>query len=325
MSRDPVHAIVADVGGTNTRVARADGPQLVPGSVQRFRNADHSGLDSVLRAYVGQAKGAPACEGACVAVAGPVRGGRATLTNLDWSIDPALVSGATGAGTVAVINDLQAQGYAIGFLDPASAVPVVGAAPDDPDATKLVVGVGTGFNAAPVYDTPGGRFVPPSESGHASLPVRTEADWRLADFVAREHGFADVEDALSGRGIEHVYAWLGEEAGTPGTLGAGDIMLRCRDGADPRATDTVRTFVRILGNVTGDLALTFLPSGGIYLVGGVSRAFLPHLRPMGFAEAFSDKGRFGRFMKGFPVWVVDDDYAALVGCASHLAGLMQRA
>jgi glucokinase len=49
----------------------------------------------------------------------------------------------------------------------------------------------------------------------------------------------------------------------------------------------------------------------------------PHLRHLGFAEAFADKGRFNAFMTQFPVKLVTDDYAALRGCAGHLAELTE--
>lgn len=42
---------------------------------------------------------------------------------------------------------------------------------------------------------------------------------------------------------------------------------------------------------------------------------------MGFAENFRDKGRFSAFMDDFPVCIVEDDYAALTGCAAYLATL----
>ena len=51
----------------------------------------------------------------------------------------------------------------------------------------------------------------------------------------------------------------------------------------------------------------------------MARAFAPHLAAMGFAEGFRDKGRFAGFMEGFAVSVIEDDYAALTGCAVHLA------
>jgi hypothetical protein len=44
------------------------------------------------------------------------------------------------------------------------------AAAHSPHAAKLVMGIGTGFNACPVFDTEAGRFVPPSEAGHVACP-----------------------------------------------------------------------------------------------------------------------------------------------------------
>jgi len=161
--------------------------------------------------------------------------------------------------------------------------------------------------------------VPPCEAGHASLPIRTEADLRLSTFVATTHGFAAVEDVLSGRGLERVYRWLAAEAGSDDAHTASEIMERVE--TDARAEASIRIFVRMLGVVAGDLALLHLPHGGVFLVGGVARAMAPYLAPMGFAPAFRDKGRFAGFMDDFPVSLVEDDFAALTGCAAHLAEL----
>ena len=58
-------------------------------------------------------------------------------------------------------------------------------------------------------------------------------------------------------------------------------------------------------------------------MGGVSRAFAPYLERFGFGAAFRDKGRFADFMDDFPVSVVTDDYAALTGCAAHMARIIK--
>ena len=79
-------SLVADIGGTNTRCALADGRRLLEDTIRRYRNADHPGLESVLRRYI-EEEGDVDCVATCVDVAGPVRDGRATLTNLDWTID----------------------------------------------------------------------------------------------------------------------------------------------------------------------------------------------------------------------------------------------
>ncbi|PJI91665.1 glucokinase [Yoonia maricola] len=317
---DNIYSLVADIGGTNTRVALADGQRIVSGTIRRYRNTAFAGLESVLTRYIADEGGVDPIA-ACVAVAGPVRDGRATMTNLDWTIDKDTLARATKAETVAILNDLQAQGYALGHIDDANIRCILPGPTGDAKATKLVVGIGTGFNAAPVYDLEHGRIVTPSESGHANLPIRNELELRLCQFVSTAHGFPAVEDVLSGRGLERVYAFLGQEAGDPRECAAKDIMAACADGSDQRAAAAAQLFTRILGTVCGNLSLIQLPFGGVYLAGGVARAFAPHLNHFGFAEAFRDKGRFAGFMGNFAVHVIEDDYAALTGSAAHLAGL----
>jgi len=316
-------SLVADIGGTNTRVALADGRDILPDTVRRYANADYPGLETVLRRFIEEEDGVNT-KAACIAVAGPVSEGRASMTNLDWSIDEPTVARATGAETVAILNDLQAQGHALGHLPDSATRPILRASSEDlpgPDAARLVVGVGTGFNAAPVHSAPGGRLVPPSECGHANLPIRSELELRLCQFVSTAHGFPAVEDVLSGRGLERVYAFLGQEADDPREASAKDIMEACADDRDPRAIEAARVFARLLGTVCGNLSLIHLPFGGVYLVGGVSRAIAPYLHDLGFDTAYRDKGRFAGFMSNFTVSVIEDDFAALTGSAAHLVGL----
>ena len=86
--------------------------------------------------------------------------------------------------------------------------------------------MGTGFNAAPVYDTAGGRFVPPSECGHISLPRHTPEQAALAEALVTHHGFASIEDALSGRGFtrihRHLHGWKLDGKAIIARLEAGD-------------------------------------------------------------------------------------------------------
>lgn len=311
------YALIADIGGTNTRVALARGTRLLPESVRRYRNAHFTGLEDVLERFL-QEEERPDCYGACVAVAGPVRDGVAKLTNLDWRIDSALLARAARAEKVAILNDLQAQGHALGHIAPDQLRNVVqGSGTTREAGTMLVIGIGTGFNCAPVYLTPSGRVVPPSEAGHASLSMRSDDEQDLLGFIESAHGFPAVEDVLSGRGLERVHLWQTARAGQPAGLKAAEIMAAVGT-SDKDATAALAMFVRVMGAETGNLALIHLPFGGIYLAGGVARAVAPWLGEMGFAAAMCDKGRFGGFMRNFPVSVIEDDFAALTGCAHHL-------
>jgi glucokinase len=313
--------ILADIGGTNTRVALADGRVVRPGSVAKFANAEFPSLEPVLRHYLDVA-GLAGVDGVCVAAAGPVKDGVAEMTNLSWVIDHPQLERATGARRVAILNDLQAQGQALGLIDASNLRPVLtGESPLK--GAMLVVGLGTGVNAAPVHDTPWGRVVPPSECGHISLPVDSDEDYRLARFVEsygpHAHGFASVEDILAGRGVEHLYAFVTQEATGKAVQRTSSEVMNALAAGEPHARNVARLYAHVLGSNLGNLALIHLPFGGIYLIGGMARAFTPYLADLGFAASFRAKGRFAEFLKGFSVITVEDDFAALTGCANYLA------
>jgi glucokinase len=178
------------------------------------------------------------------------------------------------------------------------------------------------MNAAPVHDTAQGRLVAASECGHIAMPVQTEQDFRLSRFIATNgphaHGYAGVEDVLAGRGLERVHAFICSESGQPQTLKAAAIMDALAAG-EPLARETAKLYMHLLGQELGNLALIHLPFGGIYLIGGVARAMVPYMDEMNLSAAFRTKGRFAEFMQSFAVFAVEDDFAALTGCAAYLA------
>ncbi|WP_208350941.1 glucokinase [Pseudaestuariivita rosea] len=304
--------LVADIGGTNTRTAIVRDGRVDGDTVTRFRNAEYNCLEDVLSQY--QADQGQNFTALCVAAAGPVEDGRVKMTNLDWLIDSRSLADAVQVQHAFVLNDLQAQGYALDDLSPDHIVPVLGGPSDGP---KLVVGVGTGFNATFVQDVPGGKQVTASECGHMSLPVQTIDELEMSLFIRDYHGFCSVEDVVSGRGLELVHQWLVRDLPDAAPAKAADILGGCSTAGsiEERAA---QMFCHMLGRVCGDLALVHLPRGGLFLVGGVARAFAAHFSQFGFAKGFRDKGRFGDFMAQFPVFIVKDDYAALIGSARFL-------
>ena len=315
------YSLVADIGGTNTRVALCDGVDVLKPTIRRYRNAENDGFTAVLAQYLAAEEGIQP-KAVCVAIAGPVHGGKGRLTNLDWDMDETEIAKATGAKHVALLNDLQAQGYALDQLASDDLACLRAGSPTAKGDARLVVNLGTGFNASPVFMTPAGAYVATSESGHANMPIRTEQDLRLCAFIEEKHGFAAIDDILSGRGLERVFAFLAHEAGETRTLNSAAIMSACADKSDALAVETVHYFVRLTAMVIANLALVQLPFGGIYLVGGLSGAIAPYMSGENFEAAFLDKGRFAQFMTDFGIHVVQDDYAALKGNAAFLKGAL---
>lgn len=310
--------LVADVGGTNTRLALADASGLLTETVHREKNANHGDLYSVLRSFLTQHPKAD-IGGVAVAVAGPVRNNAARMTNLNWEIDPDDLCATTGAARAVVMNDMQAQGYGLDHLSSGAVTPLISGKRNEPEGNRLVVGLGTGLNIAPVLRTGVGTMVTPSETGHITLPVLNARHFDLAQHLSRTYDRAPVEEALSGRGLAAVHGWnTGQSASD---IAPADVIAAAQNGHDAKARDSVAVFVELLGTVVGDLALVQLPYGGIYFIGGVARALTPFLSDQAFADAFHAKGRFSYMLQDFNVSLVDDDFAALAGLAGHMAQL----
>lgn len=316
MAQQDALSLVADTGGTNTRMALARGGHILPDTTQRFRNADFPGLTSIIAEYLSQHRVLPA-RGA-FAAAGMNDGRRIELTNYGWYLDADEIEKTTGIRSAHLLNDLQAQGHAVPDL-PASVLTQVRAG-SPLGATRLVVGLGTGVNAAPVYPVGRGYAVPAAEAGHMHLPLRGALDYRLAEWLIASRGVASVEDVLAGSGLERLYAFHATEAGANPQRSASAIMQAMADG-DALALATGQHFVHLLARTCASLALVTLPYAGIYLIGGVARAFGPWLDRFGFDAAFVDMGRMSDLTARFPVYMVEDDYAALQGCASYLSAL----
>jgi len=71
----------------------------------------------------------------------------------------------------------------------------------------------------------------------------------------------------------------------------------------------------IFGAAAGNLALTGLTRGGIYIGGGIAPKILPKLQEGLFMKTFADKGRFEGLLHEIPLRVILNDKAALLGAA----------
>ena len=107
--------LVADVGGTNSRVAMAANSSAAPTDIQHFENRNFASFYDVLQAYVSSHSGI-SISGCCVAMAGPVTNGTGRLTNLDWDISANLLSATLKCPNTLLLNDLTALGYSLRLL-----------------------------------------------------------------------------------------------------------------------------------------------------------------------------------------------------------------
>lgn len=291
-------ALVADVGGTNSRLALVEDSGL-PGDVRKYRNDAFQGFDAVLARFL-EESGTNEIDACAVAVAGPVTDGRARLTNRDWSFDAgALAASLPGRPRVRLVNDLAALGHALGGLC-AGQLDLLraahGRAPSNPQ--QLVAGLGTGFNVC--LTTASGAVIE-AELGHASLPLS------VAEALEGRHGdFPTCEDLFSGRSLPRLH-------GDPARDGA-TLVARAADG-DTDAAATVARMARLLGLMTREMVFQYMPLGGIVFAGSVARGILGPTGRAAFLEAAAPSGPFADLIARVPLRLITDDSAALTGLA----------
>ena len=88
---------------------------------------------------------------------------------------------------------------------------------------------------------------------------------------------------------------------------------------DATARETLQLFARLCGAVAGNLALTCLPFGGLYLTGGVVQNNQPLFSSPAFMDTFQAKGRMTRLLRRMPLHIIGEPRVGLLGAAAHAA------
>jgi len=327
------HILLAcDVGGTKTllRLAEwADGRATILGE-RRYENRDFPDFRAVLDDFLGREGGTPGA--ACIAVAAPVSGGSARLTNLDWTIDADALRTGFEIPRVRLINDFEAVALGVGDLE-GGQLEVLQAGAPVARAPRVVLGAGTGLGVAwLVWD--GRRYAPlATEAGHMDFAPSGELQINLLKYVAGKFGHVSWERLLSGPGLVEIFRYLDEEL-SDAPLGLGrlapgedaaariaDLGLRHRH---PAAEEALEVFAHIYGAMAGNLALAGLTRGGVYVAGGIAPKILPQLKEGGFMRAFLDKGRFASLLREMPVLVVTSPEVGVLGALNAAAGVAER-
>lgn len=333
----PLHrtrqVLAGDIGGTKTllRLAAFDG--TAPGGTtlaeQRFDSSAYADLAPMVEDFLGRDDAAN-LTAACFGVAGPVEGNAvhqyARLTNLPWQLDSERLAQRLGLPRVRLINDFQAVGYGIEALDAAD-LTTLQRAPARPRAPRVVIGAGTGLGVGLLFWDTDHYEAYPTEGGHAHFAAVDEEQAALLAHLRRQFGRVSYERLLSGPGLEAIYRFLAER--TPDHSPADDPILLHEDPAaavsaraaaapNSLAARALELFVAIYGAAAGDLALTCLAYGGVYVAGGIAPKIIERLRGGTFMRAFHDKGRMRALVEDMPVHVVLNAKVGLLGAA--LAG-----
>jgi glucokinase len=321
-----VRVLAGDIGGTKTAIATieigAGRCRIV--RVEKYPSAEYATLEAILAKFLSSEKRLPAAAG--FGVAGPVRDGKSRITNLPWRLDARTLSRRIGIRRLALLNDFGANARGLRYLGPRQFATLWRGRPEK-GGPVAILGAGTGLGQAGVLPDGEHDIIAASESGHIDFGPRTAQESRLVDFLRARFGRATRERVLSGSGLELLYEFLAAEgAARPNRavtaeLAAADdraavISRRGLERKDPLSRAALELFVSIYGSETGNTALQYRATGGVYVAGGIAPKILPALRRPAFLRALHDKAPMTELITGIPVRVVLDTNLGLYGAAA---------
>jgi len=333
--------LAGDVGGTKVDLALYD---FINGKLKYtrdkvFRAKDYSGLEDIVKEFLGGDKVTAACFG----VPGPVRDGRLRLTNLPWTLDSRELSAGLGIDHVFLINDLESNGYGIAELTPEQ---IYTLSDGDPSqiGNRALIAAGTGLGEGLLIWN-GRTHIPyPSEGGHGDYAPRNEDEIDLLRFLKEKYnGRVSFERVVAGMGLTSIYEFLREVRGmeepqwlTEQLAAAHDINSVITENALSAKSEicekALDMFVSAYGAEAGNLALKVLSVGGLYIGGGIAPRIVEKLKDGTFIKAFTDKGRLSQLLINMPVRIILEPRAAQMGAAAYaearaaeLSGISARA
>lgn len=311
--------LAADIGGTHARVALMRASHEGAGEVEtlayrKFVCAEFPQLSDLLQAFVDA--DAPAPVKHCVlACAGQVMDDEVLNDNLAWPIHLTRLRQALALDDVAVLNDFEALGYALDGPLAHGGRHLCG--PDThADGPTLVIGPGTGLGAAVHVPGPAGGFVLTTEAGQMDFTPNSLREREVLAHLAPNGGYLAFERIVSGPGLLTVYATLCELDGKKPMLATPEAVSTAAVArSDVHAVEAVEMFFASLGSFTGNLAMVFMATGGVYLAGGFLSSLFEQLARSTFEERFLH-GRSARaLLSQVPVWVTEHGRHGVQGAA----------
>jgi glucokinase len=318
--------LAGDLGATNTRLGLFQRQE--PRPVEVFsRDFSTKGYPSVapmiLELLAETTTRVDDIEAACIGAAGPVIRQRVHPTNISWYLDAQEVIAATGLRRLHLLNDVEVMAHSVSALLP-SELHVLQQGTRNPEGNAVLLTAGTGLGTGMLINIDGKMHPSPSEGGHADFAARTGREVALLNWLTRLHGRAHVEHIVSGPGLVNLLRFVDESSGGGSKVladAANAASLPARitqaalDKSDAACVEALDLFLTVYGAASGNLAMTCMATGGVYLGGGIPPRILPAFDGGQFMAAFLGKSPMDDLMHAIPVSIILNDQAGLLGAA----------
>jgi glucokinase len=265
---------------------------------------------------------------ACFAVAGPVSDRDAMVTNLPWQFNADRLAAEFGLDHVHLCNDFEAVAMGISCLADDEII-TLNQGESQARGARAVIGAGTGLGQALLLPEENGWRIVATEGGHADFAPRNDLQIALLSYLRLQFGHVSYERIVSGAGLVSIYHFLCQQgdgqvsSSLQAAMAEGDAAAAISRYAlieqDALASQALDLFIDVYGAQAGNLALTVLSRGGLYIAGGIAAKNVQRFQDGRFMAAFTDKGKMAELVKMIPVKLILQDKVGLKG--AHLLAM----
>ncbi len=311
------HGLIADVGGTNIRLALVELKSGKISTIKKYRSTDFDKITTAISHYLAEVNQQVAT--ACIAIACPTDQDLIQMTNHAWSFSKQLARQTLHLDQFHVINDYTAIALSLPVLNNNQKVQIGGSTPQQ-NQPMAVYGPGTGLGVAHLINHNGQWLSLAGEGGHVDFAPQDAQEQHIHKKLQAKYGHVSIERLLSGPGLEDIYQAIATYQGVASIrLSAPEITTQAQEKTSPVCQEALAQFCRIMGSVAGNLALTMATSGGVYIAGGIVPRFIDFFSTSEFRTRFEAKGRFHEYLKRVPVFVITEEQPGLLGAAVYLS------
>ncbi|CAA0355658.1 Glucokinase [Alteromonas infernus] len=306
---------VADVGGTNIRVARVTDSGVA--DIKKYMCNDFASIDLAIGQYFADMPQYNFTQG-CIAIACPVLGDQVEMTNHSWAFSQNALRTQLKLDALFVINDFTAVAHSLPVLGEDQVVQI-GEGIAKENGNIAVFGPGTGLGVEHITMTSSGWQTLDGEGGHVDFAPVDETDVVVWRHLQTTLGRASAEEVMSGRGLHNIYTALANDASAPVAFTEpAQITEAALNGACKIAEATLTQFCRIMGSFAGNLALNMATTGGIFIGGGIANRFPEFIQNSDFRARFEAKGQMKHYVKDIPTFLIAEPDHGLLGAAAYL-------
>ena len=355
--------LAGDRGGTNSRLTllkisanEDDEQELIENKY--FLSFNFQNVYELLTQFLKPYKGTPNYPRYAVfGVPGPIKNNTVLqFTNvIHWnSINGEELAKTMGIEKIVFLNDFVANGFGIQtkMKEDVDYV-IINDKPIDPNGPKATLGPGTGLGVGYLTKKEGDKYylVCGAEGSHSDFAPVNEQQFQYMLFLQKYYHVDHIstERATCGQAIIPIYKFFcqgkkdeipphdeelfKEVKGFEGTTNS-DAQIQINNKIVSKGLNkecelcekTLNFFMELYGQAAGNISLMYLPSGGLYLLGGLSVAFQDLIINTDvWKNAFKAKGRLSSVLENTPVILIKVHDLGMRGSTEYCRRLIEEA